>query len=169
MEFKSKHRAVAPIIATLLMVAISVVGGILIFVFAQGFFTDSSIHAPSIDSIEVFGYDARDATTLRPHNFDPLGTTDAITGLQTLNIAAHVDGKLSNDDKIALYVRNKGAAAVTITKVTVFGTDYTLHTPAAACSTTVPAAGEYSVSVGGTLAACNTASAAVGVGQEATI
>ncbi|MGI0082773.1 MAG: archaellin/type IV pilin N-terminal domain-containing protein, partial [Nitrosopumilaceae archaeon] len=54
-----RRRAVAPIIATLLMVAIAVVGGILIFVFAQGFFTDTSIQGPTIDSLEIFGYDAR--------------------------------------------------------------------------------------------------------------
>ena len=46
-EHKYSQRAVAPIIATLLMVAISVVGGILIFVFAQGFFTDTNIQTPN--------------------------------------------------------------------------------------------------------------------------
>ena len=42
-ELKSNHRAVAPVIATLLMVAIAVVGGTIIFVFSQGFFSSSQI------------------------------------------------------------------------------------------------------------------------------
>ncbi|HSB50681.1 MAG TPA: archaellin/type IV pilin N-terminal domain-containing protein, partial [Nitrosopumilaceae archaeon] len=55
-----KNRAVAPVIATLLMVAIAVVGGTIIFVFAQGFFSQSQISGtPSIESVKILGYDAR--------------------------------------------------------------------------------------------------------------
>jgi len=39
---KFPRRGVAPVIATLLLVAIAVVGGSIIFVFAQGFFYKSS-------------------------------------------------------------------------------------------------------------------------------
>ncbi|MEK0340135.1 MAG: archaellin/type IV pilin N-terminal domain-containing protein, partial [Nitrosopumilus sp.] len=35
----TSRRAVAPVIATLLLVAIAVVGGSIVFVFAQGFFS----------------------------------------------------------------------------------------------------------------------------------
>jgi len=64
-ELKSNHRAVAPVIATLLMVAIAVVGGTIIFVFAQGFFSSSQISGtPTIESIKILGYDATDATQL---------------------------------------------------------------------------------------------------------
>jgi len=49
-----KHRAVAPVIATLLMVAIAVVGGTIIFVFSQGFFSNSQISGtPQIESYVV--------------------------------------------------------------------------------------------------------------------
>ena len=79
-DHKYSQRAVAPIIATLLMVAISVVGGILIFVFAQGFFTDTNIQTPNIESLEIFGYDARDRAGLRTHIFDPAATEGAAGG-----------------------------------------------------------------------------------------
>ena len=61
-----KRRAVAPIIATLLLVAIAVVGGSIIFVFSQGFFSTTQISgAPQIELVKIFGYDTRDVTPLK--------------------------------------------------------------------------------------------------------
>ena len=52
-ELKSSHKAVAPVIATLLMVAIAVVGGTIIFVFSQGFFSSSQISgSPQIEAVQ---------------------------------------------------------------------------------------------------------------------
>ena len=52
----TKKRAVAPVIATLLMVAIAVVGGTIIFVFSQGFFNQSQISGtPSIVFAVIIG------------------------------------------------------------------------------------------------------------------
>ncbi len=49
-----ERRAVAPVIATLLMVAIAVVGGMLVFVFAQDFFTQTdSMTGPTIELLQV--------------------------------------------------------------------------------------------------------------------
>ena len=118
-DYKYSQRAVAPIIATLLMVAISVVGGILIFVFAQGFFTDTNIGTPTFESLEIFGYDARDQAALEMHNDDPTITTDD----RTVSVAA--SGNMKTDDAFVLYVRNKGAIAITIDKIKVYGIDYT--------------------------------------------
>jgi len=112
---KEQRKAVAPIIATLLMVAISVVGGILIFVFAQGFFQDTSIQSPTIDSIEIFGYNANDTDEeFIIHNgeaFDAGGTIGAT---------------LQDDDPFALFIRNTGSVAVAIETIRVFGVKYTL-------------------------------------------
>ncbi len=64
-----KHRAVAPVIATLLMVAIAVVGGTIIFVFSQGFFNQAQISGtPAIESVKILGYDARDVQFLNAHD-----------------------------------------------------------------------------------------------------
>ncbi len=64
-----KHRAVAPVIASLLMVAIAVVGGTIIFVFSQGFFNQSQVSGTQkIESVKIIGYDARDVAKLTAHD-----------------------------------------------------------------------------------------------------
>jgi len=128
MDFRNKRRAVAPIIATLLMVAIAVVGGILIFVFAQGFFTDINVGAPTIELLEIYGYDARDTVDLAFHTGDELA----------ISIAA--SGNLKDNDAFTIYIRNRGSTAVIIEKVKVFGAVYLQTATPAACSTTAPVA-----------------------------
>ena len=65
----TSRRAVAPVIATLLLVAIAVVGGSIVFVFSQGFFSSAQISgSPNIESLKITGYDATDGTTLQLHN-----------------------------------------------------------------------------------------------------
>jgi len=138
----ARRRAVAPIIATLLMVAIAVVGGILIFVFAQGFFTDTQIQGPAIDSIEIFGFDARDSgnignpdcgadTSLATH----LGTGACATGA-----TGAVSGNLKGSDAFTLFIRNTGAGDVVIDTIRVRGEAYTaVITGAVAAGTPLPA------------------------------
>ena len=163
-DHKYIQRAVAPIIATLLMVAISVVGGILIFVFAQGFFTDTSVQTPNIESLEIFGYDARDVAALKPHNDDPTVTTDDIT------VSAAVSGNLKDTDGIVVYVRNKGASPITFDVIKIFGADYTWDSGGAAATTTVPANQKFAISTTGGVTAANIADSPVlEAGQEATI
>ncbi len=68
-NWNSKRRAVSPIIATLLLVAIAVVGGTIIFVFSQGFFNQAQVSGtPTIELIKILGYDARDVANLNAHN-----------------------------------------------------------------------------------------------------
>jgi len=161
MDFKNKRRAVAPIIATLLMVAIAVVGGILIFVFAQGFFTDINVGAPTIELVEVFGYDARDTEDLSTHG----------AGEITVSIAS--DGKLSDGDAFIIHIRNRGNSAVIIEKVKVYGATY-VQADGTSCSTTEPAQGEFlmitdaEISSPATEADCGIDSV-VGANEEATI
>ena len=65
----TSRRAVAPVIATLLLVAIAVVGGSIVFVFSQGFFSSAQISgAPTIESLQINGYDATDVTNLELHD-----------------------------------------------------------------------------------------------------
>ena len=65
----TSRRAVAPVIATLLLVAIAVVGGSIVFVFSQGFFSSAQISgAPQIESLQVIGYDASDVANLQIHD-----------------------------------------------------------------------------------------------------
>jgi len=162
-DYKYSQRAVAPIIATLLMVAISVVGGILIFVFAQGFFTDTNIGTPNIESLEIFGYDASDVAALRTHVFDP------ITGTNTVTVSAAASSNLKDNDGITLFVRNKGAGPVTIDRIKVYGTDYLwdLAATGGTASATVPVAQKFALSSDGTVDL--TDGPVIEPGQEVTI
>ena len=168
-DYKYSQRAVAPIIATLLMVAISVVGGILIFVFAQGFFTDTNIQSPQVESLEIFGYDARDRAGLRTHIFDPAATEGAAGGTSTLSTAPTATTLgLRDSDAITLFVRNKGSGQVAIDRVQVFGSDY-LWDASTAATTALPAPQKFAISVTGLPLTILTTSPVIGPGQDATI
>ncbi len=110
----TSRRAVAPVIATLLLVAIAVVGGSIVFVFSQGFFSSAQISgAPQIESMKIVGYDARDVTEMQLH--DGQGT----------NV---IDGALSNGllptERIAIYVQNNSVGKTTLSEVRFAGTVY---------------------------------------------
>ncbi len=130
---KKNRRAVAPIIATLILVAIAVVGGVMIFVFAQDFFGGESMSGPgNIDTISLGGYDLR--------NIAVLGDLTAHSG-QAIPCAAcdSVVDTLAVTDLGAIYIKNNGGGDVTITDLDIAGTDYSLN-PAA-----VPASGQFAV------------------------
>jgi len=110
----TSRRAVAPVIATLLLVAIAVVGGSIVFVFSQGFFSSAQISgAPSIESIRILGYDATDGATLQIHD----GTTPVI--LQ----GAAGDGLLAGE-RVAIYLQNNGVSKTTLSELRFGGTVY---------------------------------------------
>lgn len=133
-----KRRAVEPVIATLLMVAIAVVGGTIIFVFSQGFFNQSQISGtPSIESVKILGYDARDVDALRVHD----GTTMA-TG------TAGVSNNLKNtDERVAIYLKNDSVGQMLISQLSLGGQIYNYTTAAAVDPFTgvAPAQGQYFV------------------------
>jgi len=114
------HRAVAPVIATLLMVAIAVVGGTIIFVFAQGFFSQAQISGtPTIEAVKILGYDARDVDFLRAHNNNDMapgtGSDPAVIGKNT-------------DERVAVYVKNDSVNSVLFTEIRLGGTVYAYDT-----------------------------------------
>lgn len=118
-----KHRAVAPVIATLLMVAIAVVGGSIIFVFAQGFFSSAQVSGtPTIELIKIVGYDARDVTTLQTHDGGPMllaasgGDADSIS---------------EKHERIAIYLKNDSVQKMLIAELRFGGTVYTYANTAA--------------------------------------
>ncbi len=114
-ELKSNHRAVAPVIATLLMVGIAVVGGTIIFVFAQGFFSSSQISGtPTIEAFKVLGYDARDATALQAHD----GVIMAADSGGTQN------GAKTSDERVAVYVKNDSVQKISIAELRFAGVIY---------------------------------------------
>jgi len=117
---KRNHRAVAPVIATLLMVAIAVVGGTIIFVFAQGFFSQSQISGtPTIEAIKILGYDARDVTALNAHNGQSMADG---TGSDAADPGKNVD------ERVTVFVKNDSVNSVLFTEIRLGGTVYAYDT-----------------------------------------
>jgi len=112
----TSRRAVAPVIATLLLVAIAVVGGSIIFVFSQGFFSSAQISgSPQIESIKILGYDATDGNSTQFHDGVIANFT---SGLDTS------DGLLAGD-YIAVYLKNDSVNKVTMSEIRLAGSVYT--------------------------------------------
>jgi len=116
-----KHRAVAPVIATLLMVAIAVVGGTIIFVFSQGFFNQAQVSGtPTIESVKILGYDARDIANLEAHNGI---TMTATVGSDPTNQGKNVG------EYIIVYVKNDSVGQLLFSEIRLGGTVYTYDNP----------------------------------------
>ena len=111
----TSRRAVAPVIATLLLVAIAVVGGSIVFVFSQGFFSSAQISgSPNIESLKIAGYDATDGAVLGLHDGVGSGVTQGL---------ATTDGLISGD-RIAVYLQNNSVQKVTLGEIRYAGTVY---------------------------------------------
>ena len=124
----TSRRAVAPVIATLLLVAIAVVGGSIVFVFSQGFFSSAQISgAPQIESLQINGYDATDVTNLQLH--DGSLTDNSGGGLGAITDGVASNGLLTGE-RVAVYVTNQGVSQAALTEVRFAGTVYTYGTAA---------------------------------------
>ena len=112
----TSRRAVAPVIATLLLVAIAVVGGSIVFVFSQGFFSSAQISgAPQIESLRIVGYDATDGLVLQIHDGLESGVAQGLA----------VNDGLIVGDRIAVYIQNNSVQKVTLSEIRFAGTVYT--------------------------------------------
>ena len=131
------RRAVSPIIATLLLIAIAVIGGVMIYVFTQGFFGNSSITtSPSVDTITLSGYDMREVIPAGGCVTPTAGLSTHEGTLICHGDAATDDGK-ADSEAGAIYIRNVGQKSYTISKIEVNGkalgfvtTDLALDGPA---------------------------------------
>ena len=123
----TSRRAVAPVIATLLLVAIAVVGGSIVFVFSQGFFSSAQISgAPQIESLQINGYDATDVTNLQLHD----GSLIEQSAVPAVFSGVANDGLLTGE-RVAIYVTNQGVSQAALTEVRFAGSVYTYATAAA--------------------------------------
>ena len=113
------HRAVAPVIATLLLVAISVVGGTIIFVFSQGFFQQTQISGtPTIELIKILGYDARDIAYLEAHDGQPMVVQSSDPNNPGKNVG----------ERIIVYIKNDSVHKVLFSEISLGGKVYSYHT-----------------------------------------
>jgi FlaG/FlaF family flagellin (archaellin) len=114
-ELRTSHKAVAPIIATLLLVAIAVVGGTIIFVFAQGFFSNAQISGtPQIESVQILGYDARAVTTLQAHDGN----------LMLAGSAGNADAVKQQGERVAVYLTNNSVQKIVLGQISFGGYVY---------------------------------------------
>ncbi len=119
-RWRTKHRAVAPVIATLLMVAIAVVGGTIIFVFSQGFFNQAQISGtPTIESVKILGYDARDITSLEAHDGTQMNVDGSDATAQGKNVGEYV----------VVYIKNDSSGQVLFSEIRLGGAVYTYEFP----------------------------------------
>ncbi|HXV38885.1 MAG TPA: hypothetical protein VD699_04870, partial [Nitrosopumilaceae archaeon] len=102
----------------LLMIAIAVVGGVMIYVFTQGFFGNSSIStSPSVDTITMSGYDMR-----------AIPAATGITTHELLNFATYGDAGvagMADGEEGSIFIRNVGQKSYTISKIEVNGRQMT--------------------------------------------
>ena len=148
----ASRRAVAPIIATLLLVAIAVVGGSIIFVFSQGFFSAAQVSgSPTIESLKFTGYDATDGITLATHDAQIYAAGN--TAGNGLVIA----------ERVAVYLQNNSVSKATFSEIRFGGSVYTYSTNATAV------AGTYHVLTQGPASLLATTSPEVQPGQQVSI
>jgi len=120
---KFHRRSVAPVIATLLLVAIAVVGGSIVFVFAQGFFSSSQVSGtPIIESVKIIGYDARDVLKVKAHD------GIEIEGEKGKDCCGERDGLLKADERISIYLQNNSVQKVFISEIRISGVVYDFTT-----------------------------------------
>jgi len=156
----TSRRAVAPIIATLLLVAIAVVGGSIIFVFSQGFFSAAQVSgSPNIESLKFTGYDAADGTVLTLHDNGNSTTVSGVAG-----------NGLITGERIGVYVQNNSVQKVTLNEVRFAGSVYTFQS--GTDDTALATDGKFMVATKSTAGAATTVattSAEIQPGQQATV
>lgn len=135
-RLRRSRRGVAPVIATLLLVAIAVVGGAIVFAYSQNFFSSSQISGrPTIEAVKILGYDARATDVISNQNgvdFGPLsgGNTDA------LKQAA---------ENVAVYIKNDSVQSITISELRFGGEVYTFTSDPVLTSLDAMTAGQYTI------------------------
>lgn len=122
---KKSRRGVAVIIATLLLITISVIGGVMVYVFAQGFIGNASISAsPSIDTVVMSGYDMREILDNPPCDNSHSPATRGVTTHEGMT-TCHGDNDAGNgkfdEEAGTIFIRNVGDEPYNIIKLEVNG------------------------------------------------
>ncbi|MGQ0772330.1 MAG: archaellin/type IV pilin N-terminal domain-containing protein [Nitrososphaerota archaeon] len=129
------RKGVAPVIATLLLVAIAVVGGAIVFAYSQNFFSSSQVSGrPTIEAVKIPGYDARPVITLNNQNGVPFGLNSGGNGTNSV---------MDVGENIAIYIKNDSVQAITISEARFGGIAYNyIQSPATLNALT---AGQYTI------------------------
>ena len=115
------RKGVAPVIATLLLVAIAVVGGAIVFAYSQSFFSSSQVSGkPTIEAVKIIGYDARDITIINNQNGVAFAAASGGDG----------DAQTEAGENIAVYIKNDSVQSITLSELRFGGQVYTFANPA---------------------------------------
>ena len=118
-KYRSTHRAVAEVIATLLLVVIAAVGGSVILAFSQEFFSYPQISGtPTIELVKILGYDARDVTNLEAHDGQTMSVVSSDPNTPGKNVG----------ERIIVYVKNDSVQQILFSEVRLGGTVYQYNT-----------------------------------------
>ncbi len=118
MERKGKyaHRAVASIIATLLLIAIAVVGGTIISLYTNQTMSTAQVSGvPYIELVEFLGHDTRDVSRL----------VESSNMILMQYSGGFADGTKYAGERIAIFVQNHGINKLVINELRFAGTVYT--------------------------------------------
>ncbi len=118
-KYRPHHRAVAEVIATLLLVVIAVVGGSIILAFSIEFFSNPQISGtPTIESVKILGYDARDVTNLEAHDRQTMSVVSSDPNTQGKNVG----------ERIIVYVKSDSVEQILFSEVRLGGEVYQYNT-----------------------------------------
>ena len=116
-KLSCSRRAIAPVIATLVIIAITFVGGTITFVFAQELLNTSQISGyPKIEFFQLHGFDARDSIQLKTHIGNNLSTDMSGPFVN--------DGRKGKEERIVAYVQNMGLKDIVIKDIRLGGVEY---------------------------------------------
>ena len=119
-EITGKHRGVDTIVATSMMIAITVSGGTIVFAFTQGFFSQAQISGtPNLELVRILGYDARDLSELTVHNGYVMN--DGTAG-NPISLGKNVD------ERVAVHINNLSVHEILLTEIRLGGTVYDYDT-----------------------------------------
>ncbi len=111
------RRAISPVIATLVIIAIAVVGGTITFVFAQELLNTSQISGyPAIEFFQLHGFDARDSIQLKSHIGNNLSTDMSGPFVD--------DGRKGKEERIVAYLQNMGLRDIVIKEIRLGGVEF---------------------------------------------
>ncbi len=117
-----KRAAVAPVIATIILIAIALVGSTITAVFAQDTFNKWQISGyPAVELVKFTGFDARDANDIEAHN--------APIAKPSLVATFHNDGVKGIKEVITVFVKNEGTKKVVLKEVMLGGSVYSFSNP----------------------------------------
>lgn len=114
MHSRTAKRGVSPIIATLMLVAVSVIGGVVMYTYFQNISTKTASQSIAPENIQLLGYDIRQVNPITNH----LGG-----GIANANNASTIT-------YAALYVKNNSPSPIEISRVYVNGAAYTFNSGA---------------------------------------